>query len=227
MVYQPRRADAAPNQLMDIVASGKIGALKSIRRSYGAYVRRADWQAFKKFGGGMLNNYGAHQIDAALYMTGEKVKRVFCDKNIVASAGDADDVVKIFFRMESGVTVDIDINQAAGVSAPEWVINGSCGGVISQVGPDGQKQFRLRYFDPKGIPAITASDALAAANRSYNNDVPLPWVEEVIPLDGSYAIDFYGKVYEYFGEDKPAYVPVEQTLYVMELIDRCHKDAEL
>lgn len=227
MVYQPRRADTAPNQLMAIIASGKIGQLKSIRRSYGAYIRRADWQAFKKYGGGMLNNYGAHQIDAALYMTGEKVARVFCDKNVVASAGDADDVVKVFFRMESGVTVDIDINQAAGVSAQDWIINGSCGGVISQRSAEGKPVFRLRYFDPTSIPAITASDALAAANRSYNNDIPLPWVEEIIPLDDSYAIDFYGKVYEYYAEDKPAYVPVEQTLYVMELIDRCHKVAEL
>lgn len=226
MVYQPRRADAAPNQLMALIASGKIGALKSIRRSYGAYVRRADWQAFKKFGGGMLNNYGAHQIDAALYITGEKVKRVFCDKNTVASAGDADDVVKVFFRMESGVTVDIDINQAAAVSATEWVINGSCGGIISQVGPDRKQQFRLRYFDPKAVPEITASAALAAANRSYNNDVPLPWTEEIIPLDEAYAIDFYGKVYEYYGQDKAPYVPIAETLYVMELIDRCHKDAE-
>lgn len=227
MVYQPRRADAAPNQLKALIASGKIGQLKSIRRSYGAYIRRADWQAFKKYGGGMLNNYGAHQIDAALYMTEEKVKRVFCDKNVVASAGDADDVVKIFFRMESGVTVDIDINQAAGVSAAEWIVNGSCGGIITQKGPDGKAQFRLRYFDPKAVPAITASDTLAAANRSYNNDVPLPWTEEILPIDPAYAIDFYGKVYEYFAENKPPYVPVEQTLYVMELIDRCHKDAEL
>lgn len=226
MVYQPRRADAIPNQLMAIVASGKIGTLRSIRRSYGAYVRRADWQAFRKFGGGMLNNYGAHQIDAALYMTGEKVSRLFCAKDTVATAGDADDVVKIFFQMESGLTVDIDINQAAGVSAADWVLNGTCGGIISQISPEGKQQFRVRWFDPAALPPITASDALAAANRSYNNDVPIPWQEEILPLDQAYAIDFYEKVYEYFGEDKAPYVPVEQTLYVMELIDRCHKDAQ-
>lgn len=226
MVYQPRRADAAPNQLMNIVASGKIGQLRSIRRSYGAYIRRADWQSFKKYGGGMLNNYGAHQIDAAIYMTGQKVARLFCTKDTVASAGDADDVVKVFFRMENGMTVDIDINQAAGVCAPDWILNGTCGGIITELSPEGKRQFRVRYFDPEALPPIAASDALAAANRKYNNDVPIPWVEEIIPEDPGYAIDFYGKVYEYFGEDKAPYVPVEQSLYVMELIDRCHRDAE-
>ena len=226
MVYQPRRADAAPNQLKAIVDSGRIGALRSYRRSYGAYARRADWQSFRKFGGGMLNNYGAHYIDAALYMTSGKVERVFCSKDIVASAGDADDVVKVIFRMEDGMTVDIDINQAAGVAAPEWVLNGTCGGIISQTSPEGGQQFRVRYFDPAALPPITASEALAAANRKYSNDVPIPWKEEIIPLDPSFEIDFYDKVYEYYGEDKPPFVPMEQTLYVMELIDRCHRDAQ-
>ena len=226
MVYQPRRTDAAPNQLMQLVATGRIGTLRSIRRSYGAYIRRADWQAFRKFGGGMLSNYGAHQIDAALYMTGEKVSRLFCCKDTVASAGDADDVVKVFFQMESGLTVDIDINQAAGVSAPDWILNGTCGGIVSQVSPEGKPVFKMRWFDPQALPPITASDSLAAANRSYNNDVPIPWQEETVPLNPDCAIDFYGKVYEYFGEDKAPFVPIEQTLYVMELIDRCHADAE-
>ena len=226
MVYQPRRADAIPNHLMQLVATGRIGALRSIRRSYNSYIRRSDWQAFRRFGGGMLNNYGAHQIDAAVYMTGERVKRLFCSKDTVASAGDAEDVVKIFFQMESGLTVDIDINQAAGVGAADWILNGTCGGIVSQVSPEGKPVFKIRWFDPTALPPITASDSLAAANRSYNNDVPIPWQEEIVPLNPDCAIDFYGKVYEYFGEDQPPFVPIEQTLYVMELIDRCHANAE-
>ena len=51
-------------------------------------------------------------------------------------------------------------------------------------------------------------------------------MEEVIDLDSSYAITFYEKVYEYFGLDQEPFVPVEQTLYVMELISRCHADAD-
>ena len=129
-------------------------------------------------------------------------------------------------HMENGQMVDIDINQAAGVSAPEWILNGTCGGIISQVSPEGKQQFRIRYFDPAALPPITASDALAAANRKYSNDVPIPWQEEIVDLDPAFAIDFYEKVYAYYGEDKAPFVPAEQTLYVMELIDRCHKNAE-
>lgn len=98
MVFQPCRAGAEPNQLMDLIASGKIGEVYSIQRGRCGYARRNDWQALAKFGGGMLNNYGAHHIDELLYMTREKVRRLSCIKYKIASAGDADDTVKIVFE---------------------------------------------------------------------------------------------------------------------------------
>ncbi len=226
MVFQPHRATATVNQLMHIIHSGKIGRLISIHVSRSSYVRRSDWQAFQKYGGGMLNNYGAHYIDALLYMAQDKVRRLYCSKDIVASAGDADDVVKILFQTERGITLDIDINQAAALSGPNWVVYGQYGAIISETSPEGKAQFRLRWFDPEAIPQITASEELAAANRSYNNDVSLPWVTKVIPEDSAYAVDFYEKVYEYIAEDKAPYVPITDALYVMELIKRCHANAE-
>jgi len=174
----------------------------------------------------MLNNYGAHCIDTVLYMIEQKVARLSCIKDVVATAGDADDVVKVLFRTEGGVTIDININQAAAIAQPEWVLYGSTGAIISEAGPDGKKQFRMRYYDPEAVPPLVASQELTAANRKYSNDVPMPWVEEIVPLDGSYAITFYDKVYEFYGEDRAPYVPVKDTLYVMELIGRCHADAD-
>ena len=226
MVYQPHRATAVVNQLMQLLDSGKLGKLTAIHFARNGYVRRSDWQAFRKYGGGMLNNYGAHFIDMLIYMVGDKVCRLYCSKDVVASAGDADDVVKVVFKTQRGITLDIDINQAAALSGPGWRIFGQYGSIISERSPEGRLQFRMRWFDPAKAPKITASEVLAAENRSYNNDVALPWVEEVIPEDGQYAVDFYEKVYEYYAEDKAPYVPVAETLYVMELIKRCHADAE-
>lgn len=224
MVFQPRRASATTNQLKDIIDSGKIGKLSSIQVTRCGYVRRADWQAYRKFGGGMINNYGPHYIDGLLYMIRERIQRIFCTASVVASAGDAEDVVKILLESESGIVMDIDINQAAAISHPEWLICGQYGAIIS-VDEGSNQQFCIRYYDPNAIPAITASDDLAAKNRSYNNDVPIPWVEEVIPLDNSYEISFYDKLYEYVALDQPSYVPVEESLYVMELIRECRKNA--
>lgn len=226
MIFQPCRAAAEPNQLMDLIASGKIGTVYSIARGRCGYARRNDWQALSKFGGGMLNNYGAHHIDELLYMTKEKVRRLYCTKYRIASVGDADDTVKIIFETENNTLLDISIYQAAAIPTQTWLVLGQYGAITYEIGADQKPQFRLRYYDPTAVPQITASDSLAAANRSYNNDVPMPWVEKTVPVDSSYAIDFYQKCYEYFAEEKAPYVPVEETLYVMQLIAQCHKDSE-
>lgn len=226
MIYQPHRMKAEPNQLKAILASGKLGKLYALHRNECSYNRRADWQAFRKFGGGMLNNYGAHYIDVALYVLNEKVNRLCCFTDTIASAGDADDVVKAIFRTESGVMLDVDIKQAGALCGPEWMLYGSTGAIISEVSPSGTPQFRLRWYDGSAVPPITASENLAAANRTYNHDVPLPWVEEVIEVDPSYAIDCYETVYDHYALDQPPFVPLEETLYVMDLIRRCHESAE-
>lgn len=157
MVYQPHRARPEVNQLKKILESGKLGRLVSIQVVRQQYVRRADWQAFQKFGGGMLNNYGA---------------------------------------------------------------------VMSRPNAQGQMGLHLKWYDPQKLSKMEASKDLTAKNRKYNNDAPIPWVTEEIPLDPAAAVDFYGKVYEYYAEDKALYVPIEETLYVMELIRQCHENAD-
>jgi len=226
MIFQPVRAQAATNQVMELIRTGKIGDLKSIRFTRMGYSRRSDWQSFRKFGGGMLTNYGAHHIDQMLYMTGEKIRKLYCTTDVVATVGDADDVARIFMQTEGGIKLDIDINQAAALVDTEWSVYGQYGAIRSERGENGRPCFRMRYFDPKTVPAPEASESLAAAGRKYNHDVALPWQEEVIAMDEAYAIDYYGKVYEYFGQDKAPFVPVEQTLYLMDLIRRCHEAAE-
>lgn len=224
MVYQPHRAAAPANQIKNIIASGKIGKPYYIRFTRCGYVRRNDWQSLAKFGGGMLNNYGAHHIDSLLYVVEDNVRRLNCITYKIASVGDADDVVKATFETEGQVILDLDISQAAAIAMPAWTVFGQYGAIVSE--KDGGSPFKLRYFDPKAVPETVSSDSLAAANRSYNNDIPLPWVEEEIPFDPDYAVDFYQKAYEYFGEDKAPYVPIEETLNVMRLIAECHKSAE-
>ncbi len=226
MVYQPHRASAESNQLLSVMRSGKLGKIFSIYAARSAYRRRSDWQALRKFGGGMLNNYGPHYVDTMLYMVKEKIARCFCTANVVVSGGDAEDVVRILMQTESGVTLDIDINQAAALTGPSWVICGEYGTLRSEIGPDGKLQFRLRYYDPNAIPKIRASDALAAENRSYNNDVVIPWIEDVAPLNGRFEIPFYDRLYAYFALDQEPFVPIDETLYVMKLLRDCRESAQ-
>ena len=226
MVYQPHRAVAETIALRRIVESGKLGEIYMIKRAVSSYERRNDWQTLKKFGGGMLNNYGAHYIDQMVYVTGDAVKSHFCRCHRVATLGDAEDVVKIVLGMERGITVDIDINCAAAYPITPWMIFGKYGTAVYEGDGWEHGEFKLRYFDPAQVETRTVDESLAAAGRAYSNDVPLPWVEERVAVNMEEKIDFYAKCYEYFAEDKAPFVPLSQTMALMRLIDQMHAEQQ-
>ena len=73
MIYQPRRMFPDSFAVKEILRSGKLGNVYQMKLFAGAYVRRNDWQAYLKNGGGMLRNYGVHYMDQAMYLAGESL----------------------------------------------------------------------------------------------------------------------------------------------------------
>ena len=164
-----------------------LGPVFVFKRSLSGYVRRNDWQAQRKFGGGMINNYGAHMVDQFTYLFGEKVKSIDCHLRRVATLGDAEDVVKAFFVLESGLLVDLDINQAAALPVQPWLICGQYGAAALNDARDG---FRVRYFRPEEAPATELQVGMAAAGRSYDSAPQLPWREEYFAFADNPAFPF-------------------------------------
>jgi len=220
MVYQPHRANALINTLKGILKENKIGRIVMVKRANSAYIRRNDWQAIKKFGGGMLNNYGAHFIDQLRYLLEEDIDVLACTCDCAATLGDADDVVQVMMKSKSGVSLDLNINQAAAYPMPAWIIYGEYGAIFAQ--DDECGEFKVKYIVPEECPPIELCPSLAALNRKYSNDLPLPWHEEVVQINEESAIDFYEKCYEYYALDKEPFVPFDQTMRTMSLIDKCH-----
>lgn len=224
MIYQPHRAKPEIVALNRIFESGKLGDIYMIKRAVSLYTRRNDWQTLQKFGGGMLNNYGPHFIDQMMYLTGSQAKSHFCCCHQVAALGDTEDVAKIVLQMECGITVDIDINCATAYPIPAWMIFGKYGTAIYEGDEWVKSNFRIRYFNPNLVKTQKVDESLTAVGRVYSTDTPLPWVEETYPVLQEEQIDFYTKCYEYFAENKPPFVPLEETLTVMHLIDQMHKE---
>lgn len=218
-VYQPHRLNADFQHIRKIVDSGRIGRLTAVQRSSFSYARRNDWQSQVKFGGGMLNNYGAHYIDQILQLIGYDITRLFCTLQLVATMGDADDVVKVTLCTASGVFADLQISQAAPSRPYEFIVWGTHG-TIEQVGAT----LKVRSFDPAALPPKSLDTSLMSANRKYPTD-KLPIVEELIPIDKSLAIDLYADFVAAVREHRAPYVPPTETLAVMNLIDKCRADA--
>jgi len=218
-VYQPHRAAAYFQHLKKIIDSGKIGQVYHIRRGSFRFVRRDDWQSLTKFGGGMLNNYGAHGLDQVLALTGYDVKEVFCNLRRVASLGDAEDVVKIVYKTRDGAIGEIDINQATLLAPYDIEVYGTRGAISKS-----RDELTVRYFSPRQLKPKTLNTSLASTDRQYPND-NVDFTTETINVDPKYQVDVYKDLAQAIRAGKEPFVPAWQTLEVMKVMERCRKNS--
>lgn len=219
MIFQPHRAVPETVILKKIIKSGVLGPIYMIKRAVSTYERRNDWQTLKKFGGGMLTNYGAHYIDQMLYLTKAQVTESFCRCHKIATLGDTEDVVKIVLGTDSGLTIDIDINCATAFEITPWMVFGKYGTAIYE-GNGWEGLFRVKYFEPNNVPERIVDENLAAEGRAYSTDCKLPWKTIEYPVLQADKIDFYDKCYAAFAEGAKPFVPLFQTLSLMKIIDQ-------
>lgn len=223
MVYQPHRGSREVVALQQILERGLIGPLSMIKNRRTLYARRNDWQAFRANGGGMLNNYGAHHIDACLHVAGSRARHITCHLRTVASLGDADDVVKALIETESGVLVDLDINMAtAHAMVPRWHVIGERGSLVL----DEDEVWQARYFIPAELARVELQEGFAAEARRYGSGEQIPWREECFPCSDVEPVDYYARCHEFFAEGGEPFVPLAQSRELMRVLAACRGDHE-
>ena len=219
-VYQPARAAALFQQLRKILATNVLGEVYHVRRGEFSFARRNDWQALQRFGGGMLNNYGAHALDELLALTGSDIQRVFCDLRRVASLGDAEDVVKVIYETRSGVLGEMDISQAIVAKPYQIEVYGTRGVAFLQ--GNNREGFRwlirtlpARAFAPKRLDAT-----LAAANRQYPSD-NINVREKIIAVNPRNNVDVYADFARAIRTGAAPFIKPTETIAVMQVIAKC------
>jgi len=218
-VYQPHRLGAPFQHLLKLVRSGQVGPVTWAQLGIWNYVRRDDWQSLRRFGGGMLNNYGAHGLDQLLQIVGYDVERVFCQMQLVASLGDAEDVVKVVFATRRGAVGQLDVNQASALRPYELFVWGTRGAIEVRA-----QELFVRRLDPRKLPPKKLNRHLASAGRRYPRD-DIPWEEVRVAADERLGVDVFKDFARAIRCGTPPAVPPEETLAVMKLIARCRECA--
>jgi scyllo-inositol 2-dehydrogenase (NADP+) len=218
-VYQPHRLGALFQHFRAVVNDGRIGRVTMVQRGAFSYARRNDWQSLQKYGGGMLNNYGAHYLDEVLQLVGYDVRRLWCTLQRVASLGDADDVVKILLEVGDGVVADCTISQASIGKAEEFVVWGTCGTVEYTA-----NQIVVRWLDPAALPPRTVDPSLASAGRRYPTE-DLEIHEEKVAVDPARELDVFANLAQAIRGTATLHVPPRETLALMEILARCRESS--
>jgi predicted dehydrogenase len=221
-VRHNRRFEGPFNHIRDLIASGILGDVHSVKLRRNGFQRRNDWQTILRCGGGQLLNWGPHIVDHALQYLGAPVADLWSDLQRIAAVGDAEDHVKIVLRGTNGRVVDLEISGGAALGEPETIVLGTRGALSC----DG-REIRLRYLDPKvRLPARKADPGTPSMDGNFGGHDTLQWLERTIPVDTEKYGGFdciWDALYPAIRQGRKFPVTLEESLEVMRVISAVRK----
>jgi len=218
-----RRFEPPFMKVRELMASGLLGRVHTIKLRRNSYARRDDWQTILSCGGGQTLNWGPHIIDHALQLLESPVAGLWSDLQNVAARGDAEDCVKILFRGRNGRVVDLEIMGAAALSEPEYTVLGSRGALVSESGA-----FRMRYLDP-ALKLRPRRSRTGTPGVTCGTPEQLRWIEETVPVPRGELNDASGiwlHLYPAIREGAKFPITLDEALEVMRVISAVRKGTQ-
>lgn len=175
-------------KVQEIVKSGILGKISLIktRRHHQNWYFRSDWQAVLEYGGGLLNNWGNHEIDHAVQLLGSHAVDIWSKLWHLSAGGNGDDNVKIVLKGDNDCVADIEISYNIMIPEAYCSVYGQRGSLVCDAAAG---KVHVKYLDPEfKIPELSVETDTA----TYNSfDGGIPWVEETIEVDN------HGDMWEY------------------------------
>ncbi|GIX05841.1 MAG: hypothetical protein KatS3mg115_0244 [Candidatus Poribacteria bacterium] len=208
-------------KVREILDSGVLGQVLTVKMNTHRFSRRWDWQTLKEFGGGELNNTAVHLIDQAVLLLGDREVEVFCHRmHTPLSSGDAEDHVKVVLKAKDGLLFDIEATMAAAYPQEKLLILATQGGLRVR-----GSRIEWKYFDPSQLPPRPV-DRRPTPDRSYNRE-ELPWVEEQydVPPESFNLRNrrLYEDLYRTLREGAPLAITPESVRKQMWILQRCRE----
>ena len=127
-VHQNRRWDNNYVLIKDLYHSGAIGEVFNIEsRVHGSRGIPGDWRQIKKYGGGMLYDWGIHLIDQILMIDPDnKLQRLYCEFDHITN-DEVDDGFKLILYFENGLRAHVEVGTCNFMSMPRFYIQGKNG----------------------------------------------------------------------------------------------------
>lgn len=154
-----------------MISDKRIGKVHKIAVRREEFVRRNDWQAVRRMGGGAVNCQMSDLITAALKLIHGQPVQLWSDVKRIVATGDVEDYVHLNIVSRSGITADIDYNGAMLPEnrSPSYSIIGSSG--VFSVMP-GESSGLLTCIDPSyKLPKV----------RTSVRTPPVDEVQDVVP----------------------------------------------
>ncbi|MBD5463295.1 MAG: Gfo/Idh/MocA family oxidoreductase [Lachnospiraceae bacterium] len=201
---------------------GDIFTIESKLHSGNGYMH--EWHIYKKYGGGMIYDWGVHLIDQILYMMPEaKIKSIYADiKNVLHE--EVDDYFKIILKLDNGITAHIELSTYILNYQPRWLVGGSKGTMIIQsFGCEGAV-YRTGKMLEKLPPQITETEA--GPTRQFAPVPPGGIVEETLPEVQTDWVDFYRNVTNVLNGKEESKIKISEVRRVLAVMEAARTSSE-
>ena len=232
-VHHQRRYDQDFCTMKEIYDSKTLGDVYTIQSMlYGVNGNMHDWHVYKKFGGGMLYDWGVHLIDQLLFMVGSKVESVYAEVRNVINF-EVDDYFKVNIRFQNGQTGEIELGTYFLSDRPNWFehhwfMGGNKGSAYSDgFFPNGKIVQTTRLLT--NVPGETTM-TFAGPTRSFGRvDDDVLKIEE-LPVQNTQQIEYFEN-YRNAREGKEEFIvkipEIRRVMQVLEAIWTSAKNNEV
>ncbi len=223
--HQNRRWDKdmlTAKKAIDENLIGNVFTVESTLHSGNGYMH--EWHLYKRFGGGMMYDWGVHLIDQILFMMpNAKIKSIFADiKNVLHE--EVDDYFKIILKLDNGITAQIELSTYILDYQPRWLIGGDRGtAIIKNFGCEGNIYHTGTFMDK--LPSQIV-ETVAGPTRQFAPVPPGGIVTNPLPVVQSDWTDFYRNVNGVLNGTEEPKVKISEVRRVLSVMEAAVKSSE-
>ncbi len=187
-VHQNRRWDSEFLAMKNVVDSKQLGdAFRIESRVHGSRGVPGDWRKEKKYGGGMILDWGVHLIDQIMNIFPQKIIEINCYNTHITNQ-EVDDGFRLEILFEDGVSAYVEVGTYNFINLPRFYLQceqGTC--CSADWGADFEVRKLVVWNEKEVVPVKTSSGISKTMAPRNNQSVE----ESVMKLPQTDVHNFY------------------------------------
>ena len=223
-VHQNRRFDVDTLAMKKLYETGEIGEVFNIEsRVHGSRGIPSDWRGMKKYGGGMIYDWGIHLIDQILQIVPSKIDTVFCRLDHVTN-DEVDDGFKLELMFENGCRAYIELGTYNFIPMPRFYMQGMKGTALITDWRENCKVVKCKAWHESDVMPVETAAGLTKT-MAPRDSITVDEYECERPVSDVH--DYYRNFVKAIDGIEPQLVTHEEMMLDMKVMEAAFKSAEL
>ena len=222
--HQNRRWDVDFLAMKQLYNSKEIGDVINIEsRIHGSRGIPSDWRGEKRYGGGMLYDWGIHLIDQMLQIFRQKITKLYCRFEHTTNF-EVDDGFKLELTFEDGAQAYIEVGTFNFIALPRFYMQAKKGSALIADWREKCKVAKCKAWHESDVVPVQTAAGLTKT-MAPRDEITLDSYELEIPHSDVH--DFYRNICAAIEGRETQLVTHDEMMRVLRVIEAAFKSVEL